>query len=468
MGLFVTMRDVKRAINSFMAEVCRQELKSKGGVLSVDWVDLAGLAAIKALEPSLYKNLYDIYLTVSNISDIERATKELNERWMEDVVLASVNPQRKAAVKLFMKWNMGIELQNVSSGPDRSKNYYVADLSRNDVALANHSLMSIYCIDNYFTGKDCVTCVPNVAQAAFLAQAISDDKKALETAKEIAKEGKLAYLAQILYEFRSPSESKALVTYMASLMRMADENWPESQFYPKVGNGKRPSMDIYGRFVIAIEGKLGDATFFSIDLARALERTGTYYVALMIVSHCWRNGYGYNFIQAGKPQSPNAEKIINLILRNALVATATGKILTHPHKDMISKEICRLISSTSDNKLLEMFRNLYEKLSGLTRVAPLMISESCKEVVGGEAGGEYIYILDYAKFESTLGEKLADVVITQLDALKANKEVGSAVGLALGEIRACREKKMAGQPYDRETLMKEFRDNLAFLQQLKH
>lgn len=466
MGLFLTMRDVKRAVNSFITEMSRQKVKSQGGVPNVDWVDLAGLAAVKVLEPGLYKRLRDTYWTLYNIRDIKDATKEFNESWMDNVVLAIVNPRRKSAIKLFMKWSMGIDLQHVASGSGFSGCYYAVDLSRNDLALANHSLMSAYCVDNYFTGKDCATSVPNVAQSEFLANAISDDAKALETAKSISKDGKLAYLAQILYQFRSPSNGKAWVTYIASLMRIADENWPQEQLYPDKNVQRYSNVDIYGRFVMAIEGKIGDATFFDVDFETALKRTGAFYIGLSVVSHCWRKGYGYNFILAGKPQSPNAERIINLILRNSLIATGTGQILSHPHRSEMAEEICRLISSTTNNELLGLFRSLYERLSSLTQFAPLMIVNSCKEVVGGAADGEYFYILDYQRFEKALGEELADVVIDQLNALSGHDQVGQEVRLILDEIKRIREKKDAGQPYDRETLMKELRDNLEVLQQL--
>lgn len=466
MGLFLTMRDVKRAINSFITEMSRQKVKSQGGVPNVDWVDLAGLSAIKVLESGLYKKLRDTYWTLYNINDIKNATKEFNESWMDNVVLATVNPKRKSTIKLFLKWSMGIDLQHVTSGSDFSGYYYAVDLSRNDLALANHSLMSAYCVDNYFTGKDCTTCVPNVAQSEFLANAISDDVKALETAKSIAEDGKLAYLAQILYEYRRPSNGNAWVTYMASLMRMADENWPEEQLYPDENVRTFSNVDVYGRFVMAIEGKTGDATFFDVDFEKALKRTGAFYIGLSVVSRCWRKGYGYNFIRAGKPQSPNAERIINLILRNSLIATETGKILSHPHKKEMAEEICRLISSTADDELLRMFRSLYERLSGLTQSAPLMIADSCKEVVGGAANGEYFDILDYQRFEATLGEELSDVVIGQLNALSGHEQVGQEVHQVLDDIKRIREKKNAGKPYDRETLMKEFRDDLAVLKQL--
>lgn len=467
-GLFLTMRDVKRAFNTFISEMSRQKLKSQGGVPSVDWVDLAGLSAIKALEFGLYKNLRDIYWTLCNINDIKSATKELNESWMDNVVLAFVNPRRKSAIKLFMKWSMGIDLQHVTSGSDFSGNYYAVDLSRNDLALANHNLMSAYCVDNYFTGKDCATCVPNVAQSEFLANAISDDVKALETAKSIAKDGKLAYLAQILYEFRSPSNGKAWVTYMASLMRIADENWPKEQFYPDRNMLTSSNVDIYGRFVMAIEGKMGDATFFDVEFEKALKRTGTFCIGLSVVSHCWRKGYGYNFIQAGHPQTPNAERIINLILRNSLIASATGKMLSHPHKDDMANEVCRLASCTADDELLKLFRSQYDRLSGMTKFAPLMIADSCKEVVVGGANGECIYILDYEKFERTLGEELVGVVIGQLEALSGSEDVGTWANSVLSDIKLVQEKKLNGNPYDRDTLLKEFRDNISTFQSLSN
>ena len=133
-------------------------------------------------------------------------------------------------------------------------------------------------------------------------------------------------------------------------------------------------------------------------------------------------------------------------------------------KEMV-EEICRLISSTTDNDLLELFRSIYKKLSDKTQFAPLMIANSCKEVIGGDANGNYIDIFDYQRFEKTLGGELADVVIGQLNGLSGHDQVGHEVCLILDDIKRIREKKTAGKPYDVETLAKEFRDNFALLQQ---
>ena len=246
-------------------------------------------------------------------------------------------------------------------------------------------------------------------------------------------------------------------------MRIADENWPKEQFYPDRNMLTSSNVDIYGRFVMAIEGKMGDATFFDVEFEKALKRTGTFCIGLSVVSHCWRKGYGYNFIQAGHPQTPNAERIINLILRNSLIASATGKMLSHPHKDDMANEVCRLASCTADDELLKLFRSQYDRLSGMTKFAPLMIADSCKEVVVGGANGECIYILDYEKFERTLGEELVGVVIGQLEALS-----GTWANSVLSDIKLVQEKKLNGNPYDRDTLLKEFRDNISTFQSLSN
>lgn len=449
-GLFLTMRDVKRAFNEFKAEVDLQEAKSDGDDFSIDFIDLAGLSAIKALELSLYAKLQDIYWTIYNVKDIVAASKTYNEEWMGKDVLGIVDRRRRGAVSLFLEWFMGMELKRVTgiSGVD-GKYYCIEGAAGQGLPLANHSLMSAYCIDNYFTSKHCDTCLRNADQNEFLAKAITDSNNALKVAKRIADGGKLAYLGEVLRVYDPPTNESGLCNYIVSLMLIADEKWPEEQLYPTNKVRSYSSGDLYSQLFRSVREALGNKALQRTEFLSALKDSGCFTVGLMECNTYWDPNDVYEFISLGRNIEKAEENVINVVLENAIHAIKDGRFEPHPHSKELSDTFCRLVCICEDEMILTNFRQVYDKVVKVSMAAPFWIMEGCKRIAGGTALGQRFAVVDYDKFMRVVGDGLERTVVDQLDALGKQKEYGLAADDK--KIFAClkyaRKQKMAGRPY---------------------
>lgn len=454
-GLFLTMRDVKRAFNEFKAEVDLQEAKSGGDDFSVDFIDLAGLSAIKALELGLYTKLQDIYWTIYNVKDVNAASKTYNEEWMEKAVLGLVDRRRRGAVRSFMELFMGMDLRRVTGISGIDGKYYCIESAGHGLPLANHSLMSAYCIDNYFTSKHCVTCLHTADQNEFLATAMTDSNNALKVAKRIAAGGKLAYLGEILRVYEPPTNEGGLYNYIASLMLIADEKWPEEQLYTTNKVRSYPSGDLYTQLFMSVREALGSKALQRTEFLTALKDTGCFAVGLMECDAYWNHSAGFEFIFPGRKNEEVKVKVINAVLINGIRAIMDGRLSQHPHCAKLSDSICRLVCICDDEGVLEDFRKAYDAIVKVSIAAPCWIMEGCKRIAGGTASGQRFAVADYDKFMRVVGDSLEGKVIDQLDALEKRKEYGLDAGdkKLLACLKYAREHKMAGRPYgDKEQL----------------
>lgn len=444
--MFFTMRDVKRCSNAFIANMTRQKVKSKNWVPSIDWADMAGLSAIEVLETGLFKVLRSIYWTLHNIKDVDKAVKNYGEEWMSKTAWSLVNPRRIDAVRKFLESNMGISVQKeYGSGAL----YYRIDTSMSSVALANHWLMSPNCIDDYFSGKDCETCISKVDQNEFFSYVTTKPELAFNVAQRLANEGKLPYLVKIIGSYRHPTEGEGLVNYVATLMRMADAAWPRWQWRPPEFFANHINEDIYGSLATAADGALGYKDLRSEEFLIALAKTKSFAIGLTLMTKYWCDGIGYKF-DIKEEKAEKLKKSIDMILTCAMEALENGKLQVHPKCDDFAKEICRLITQCDDDAVVAKFRNSYMQLSAIHNKVPIWFVEACSRYIGrNEATGAYRYGIDYDKFLNLAGRELATIIFEQLERLCNASEGGLGIEnqAMFDQLKDLSARKDKGLPY---------------------
>lgn len=454
-GMFLTMRDVKRCSNAFIANMTRQKVKSKNGMPSVDWADMAGLSSIEVLETGLFKVLWSMYWTLYNVKDVDTAAKNYGEEWMRKTAWSLVNPKRIDAVRMFLETNMGISVQKeYGSGAL----YYRIDTSMSGLALANHWLMSPQCINNYFTGKDCETCLSKEDQNEFFSYVTTNPELAFKVAQRIANEGKLPYLVKIIDLYGHTTE-EGLANYVASLMYIADEGWPREQLQPSGLFNNCINEDVYGYLATSVEGLLGYKSLRREEFLVALGQTKSFAIGLRLTMKYWREEIGYDFGVSEEGERRNLKEAIGMILKYAIDALENGRLQAHPKCEVFAQEICRLITQCDDDSVIGKFRESYMQLSAIHNAVPILFVEACRQCVGiNGTTGAYKYAIDYDKFLNLAGPEIATTVFGQLERLSNASEggLGAEDRMMFKQLKDLREKKDKGMPYGIDDQKAEF------------
>lgn len=450
-GMFQCMRDVIRAYNQYVID-CEFHV-TKGDVkgISVDFVDLAGLSVVKALENGLYRNLRSIYFELRSINDGVAASKKYNEDWFDSIVLSQVSSVRRGAVRVFLEWYMGIELVRGVSPTGGSVSHYGLSIPDDAVALANHSLMSAYCIDDYFTSKYCQNSVPTGEQQEFLSLSCYDPDKALAKAREIANDGRFAYLVQILYDYNAPSSGAPLVSYLTTLMRMADEVWPPGQMKVPRELDRYSSADIYGKISIAVDNSLRGKSETRIVLLQeyqdALRKSVGFVVGLLSMNRWWSAESGFSFY-AGRGTLVNGfGDAILLILKNVSLAAESGKLFKHPHVKDLVEDWAKLICHCDDAECRNVFRKYYRQILDFNISVHVRVLQSCSEPCWGVLGNTQSYTIDFDRYEATLGHELSAFAMVQLKAMKKENQLDDKVKILLSCLEFASGQKSRNLPY---------------------
>lgn len=453
-GLFRCMRDVIRAYDQYVIDCEFHITKGEAKGLSVDFVDLAGLSAVKALENCLYENLRSIYFELLAIEDFVESSKKYDENWLETCVLSRVSEARRGAVKVFLKWYMGLESVRVMAPDSDPVLHYRLNTSDNTVALANHSLMSAYCFDDYFTSKYCQNSVPSGDQQEFLSLSCYNPEEALSSAKQIAIDGRFAYLAQILCDYNAPSSGAQLVSYVTTLMRMADEVWPQDQIKVPSNFERHSTADVYDKISCAIDKSLSGKGYSSIVLLPeyqdALRISKGFVVGLLLMNRWWSKDFGYSFYAERGKLIKGFEEVIRIVLMNVSIAAENGKLFKHPHVKDLIEDWAKLICHCNDVECREVFCKYYQQISGLNIVVHVRVLQSCSDPCWGVLGNTRSNTIDFDRYFATLGSELVTMAMEQLKKMKQENQLDDKSKMLLSCLEFAYDRKIKNLSYNQK------------------
>lgn len=449
-GMFTSMRDVIRAYNQFVMDCEFQVVKGASDEISVDLADLAGLSSVKALENGLYSVLRSVYCELRDIQDIKDASEKYTEKWMENSVLARSQPERRSAVKVFLKWFLGIEWNRA----DGMRGYYSICIPKNEVALANHSLVSAYCIDDYFTGKHCPSSVPAADQQEFLSLASANPERAIEKAKQIADSGRFAYLAQILPEYNPPSSEEPLVCYLTTLMKMIDMVWPQDQLKVPPRFVQSSFTDVYGKMSMAIDNALAskERTIKDVlipEYQKALRASQGFVSGLLMLYRWWDDDLGYKFYSDGGRIAEGFAEVIRMVLENVSCAAEQGTLWVHPHADEMTAHWARLVCHCDNESHRQSFRENFNRLVKKNPAVPARILRSCNEHSYYHGVDRRYYTIDLDRYTRTLGDRLSEAVREKLKELSDNRNLEVRDENLYRCLEFALKQKKLGRPYKR-------------------
>lgn len=458
-GMFLCIRDVVRAYDQFVMDCEFHVVKGRSGGISVDVVDLAGLSTVKALENGLYGILRNVYHELLSVRGGEKAHKAYDEVWMETKILGCVSPKRKGAIRAFLKWYMGIDEIRSGNLNGVSASYYGLTIPKSEVALANHSLTSAFCVDDYFTTQYCSTSVPSGDQQEFLSLACSNVERAVQKAEEIAKFGRLPFLVQILPEFKAPSEKEPLVCYLTTLMRMADVAWPRDQLRVAYELEGSSYGDVYQKLNIAVgHALLAKERTIKMPLIpeyqAALIASHGFVVGLLMLHEWWHDDSGYSFYTNGNLLDDGFATVINTTLRNVARAAEDGTLFVHPHGSAMLEQWARLICHGNDRDARQAFQKHYGQISELIPAIPAWVLQSCSKPSCFNGVQKNCYTMDVDRFTGTLGAVWSDKALEQLRKLHDDRQLDSRDDALLKCLEFALKQKMMGLPYGQEAQIK--------------